>query len=79
MKDISCCTFHSLGGPDSMGCDDYRRAGDEGRRADAPDYDTEPEVHARDLDEWDAYSNAADEEASSAHDVAEAPVELLAA
>lgn len=79
MKSTTCCTFHTLGGPTDMGCDDYRRAGEEGIRSDAPDYDTEPQVHARDLDEWDAFSNAADEEASAAHDVVDAPLEQLAA
>ena len=79
MQNSICCKFHSLGGPVSMSCDDYGRAGEEGIRADAPNYDAEPGVHARDLTEWDAFSNASDEEASAAHDVTDVPFEQLAA
>ena len=75
MKDSTCCTFHRHGGPTHLACDNYGRGEADSISATAEDYDTQPELRASDLFDWDAYSSVEAEEASAAVDAVEHPIE----
>lgn len=67
---MSCCVFHTNGGPSEMECDDYGRV-EAGATSCEPDYDGEPVVKLHDIDDWDAYAGDPDAECAGAADTGE--------